>query len=143
MRKPVFFTLEELLKSDTATKHRIPNLPSWEVIEHLNELALFLDGIREAWGSGIRITSGFRCPQLNQAVGGVQLSGHQYGYACDMVPTNGKLDEFEAFLKRYLKDKAFDECLWERKTSGSRWVHFSIRSSKGLQRRKMFGLVAA
>lgn len=142
MNKPRYFELEEFLRSDTALKNRIPNYPSWEIIEHLNELALFLDGIREAWGSGIRITSGLRTPQLNTAVGGVALSSHQAGYACDMVPVNGKLNEFEAFLKRYLANKAFDECLWERKATGSRWVHFAIRSTKGLQRRKMFGLVA-
>lgn len=143
MLKPRFFTLEELLHSSTAVNKKIENLPSWEVIQNLNRLALFLDEMREAWGSGIRVSSGFRCLQLNSAVGGVSGSAHTTGNAADISPVNGKMNEFEAFLKRWLRDKNFDECIWEySKSSGSRWVHFSLYSNKGLQRHKMFGLVA-
>lgn len=143
MSKPVYFTLQELLRSDTAVRKRIENLPSWEVIDNLNRLANFLDRMREAWGSGIRVSSGYRCAQLNAAVGGVQGSAHQYGNAVDIVPVNGRMAEFEAFLRRWLADKDFDECIWEQsRSSGGRWVHFSLWSNRGLQRHKMFGLTA-
>lgn len=139
-----YFRLEEFLKSDTAVRKRIENLPSWEVVNNLNRLADFLDEMREAWGSGIRINSGFRCPQLNVAVGGVSGSAHQYGNAVDLVPVNGKMAEFEAFLKKWLVGKGFDECLWERNSrTGSKWVHFSLFSNRGEQRCKMFGMTAA
>jgi len=139
-----YFKLEEMLRSDTAIRKKIDNSPSWEVVSNLNRLAAFLDQMREAWGSGIRVSSGFRCVQLNNAVGGVQGSAHVYGNAVDISPVNGKMNEFEAFLKRWLKGKKFDQCIWETsKTSGGRWVHFSLYSNKGEQRCKMFGLTAA
>lgn len=145
MRKPKYFTIYELIHSDTATRKKIDNIPtSWDIIENLLNLALFLDEMREAWGSGIRVSSGYRCPATNQAVGGVQNSAHQYGNAADIVPVNGKMNEFEAFLKRWLKGKKFDQCIWETsKSTGGRWVHFGLFSNKGEQRCKMFGLVAA
>ena len=139
-----FFKLEEFLNSDTALRKRIPNNPSWEVVNNLSRLAAFLDELREAWGSGIRVSSGFRCYALNKAVGGVENSAHQYGNAADISPVNGKQAEFEAFLKKWLKGRKFDQCIWETsKSSGGRWVHFSLYSNKGEQRCRMFGLTAA
>ena len=139
-----YFTLQELLRSDTALRKKIDNSPSWEVVSNLSRLAEFLDQMREAWGSGIRVSSGYRCPQLNAAVGGVTGSAHQFGNAVDISPVNGKQNEFEAFLKRWLKGKKFDQAIWEQsKSSGGRWVHFSLYSNKGEQRCRMFGLQAA
>lgn len=133
-----------MLRSETALRKKIDNSPSFEIVRNLERLAEFLDQLREAWGSGIRVSSGYRCPQLNLAVGGVTNSAHQYGNAVDMVPVNGKQAEFEAFLKKWLKGRKFDQCIWETsKSSGGRWVHFSLFSNQGLQRCKMFGLTAA
>lgn len=143
MKTPKYFTLEELMKSSTALNKKIANLPSWEIIEHLNELALFLDDLREAWGGGIGVSSGFRCPRLNTVVGGVSGSAHMTGYAADIYPINGKMAEFEKFLKVYLKDKMFDSCIYETsKSTGGKWVHFSLKGSNGRQRCKIFNLVA-
>lgn len=139
-----YFTLQEFLRSDTAIRKKIDNSPSWEVVNNLSRLAAFLDELREAWGSAIRVSSGFRCVALNNAVGGVQGSAHQYGNAADISPVNGKMNEFEAFLKKWLKGRKFDQCIWETsKSTGGRWVHFSLYSNKGEQRCKMFGLTAA
>ena len=139
-----YFRLEEFLRSDTAVKKKIDNTPSWEVIKNLERLAEFLDQLREAWGSGIRVSSGFRSLQLNAAVGGVQGSAHILGNAADISPVNGKMNEFEQFLKRWLKGRKFDQVIWETsKSSGGRWVHISLFSNKGEQRCKMFGMIAA
>lgn len=139
-----YFKLEEFLRSDTAVRKKIDNSPSWEIVNNLSRLAAFLDELREAWGSGIRVSSGFRCYALNKAVGGVENSAHQYGNAADISPVNGRQAEFEAFLKRWLRGKKFDQCIWEQsKSSGGRWVHFSLYSNKGEQRCRMFGLTAA
>lgn len=144
MNKPRYFTIGELLASDTATKKRIPNVPeSWDIIENLLDLALFLDGIREAWGSGIHVNSGFRSLQLNAAVGGVQGSCHCYGLAADIRPSNGKMAEFERFLVNYLKNVPFDTVIRETsKSSGAKWIHIQHYSKKREQRRRIFDLEA-
>lgn len=135
-----YFKLEEFLVSDTAIRKKISNVPSWEVVANLSRLANFLDEMREAWGSGIRVSSGFRCPALNSAVGGVHNSAHQYGNAVDITPVNGKMAEFEAFLKRWLKGKKWDQCIYESSKTGGRWIHFGLYSNKGEQRCKLFSM---
>ncbi len=141
METPRHFRLEEFLTSSTARQRSIENMPSWEIIGHLNELALFLDGMRDAWGSGIKVTSGFRNEDLNSAVGGVETSAHMLGYAADIVPSNGRFDAFVGFLKIWLKDKGWDQCLIEEnKRKGTRWVHFGLRNRKGEQRRQLFNM---
>lgn len=86
MEESKYFKLEELLKSDTALSAQIENLPSWADVENLQELAtLVLDPIRQAWGQPLIVTSGFRSPQLNAAVGGVPTSAHMEGCAADIA----------------------------------------------------------
>lgn len=141
MKKSKYFRLEEFLTSSTARQKSIENIPSWEVIEHLNELALFLDGLRASWGSGIIISSGFRCDKLNKAVGGVPNSVHKIGYAADLQPANGDIEGFKRFVANWLQGKAFDEAILERKGKVE-WVHLQLRSNNGFQRRKVFSMVA-
>lgn len=139
MRTPIYFTLEEMLDSSIARQKGISNLPSWEIVENLNELGLFLDDIRTAWGGGITVTSGFRCPALNKAAGGVSDSLHLKGFAADIRPSNGDMAKFKVFIVNYLKDKDFDECILE-KSKKSEWVHIQLYSNKGFQRKKVFSL---
>ena len=128
-----YFKLEEFLTSSTARQKSIENLPSWEIIDHLKELADFLDGLRKDWGSGINVTSGYRNEKLNSAVGGVSTSAHRTGYAADLQPANGKMTEFVAFVKNWLKGKKFDQALIETKGK-TRWVHISLQGTGGKQR---------
>lgn len=131
-----YFALKELCSSDVATKKRIDNFPSWVVVEHLKELTeKILEPLRVAWGSGIKVNSGYRCDALNRAVGGVSTSAHKQGYAADLVPTNGKIDEFGKFVKEWLvKNRIkFDQCLWETQER-TKWVHIGLYSSTGSQR---------
>ena len=139
MTKPKYFSLEELLTSSTARQKSIENLPSWEIIEHLNELALFLDELREAWGSSIIVTSGFRNKTLNSAVGGVLESVHQIGYAADIRPANGKFKEFAKFVENWVKDKMYDQLILESNKRTS-WIHVSLYNNKHQQRRMCFVL---
>lgn len=86
MENSKYFKLEELLKSDTALASSIENLPSWLDVQNLRDLAiLVLDPIRKAWGQPLIVTSGFRSPKLNAAVGGVPTSAHMEGCAVDLV----------------------------------------------------------
>ena len=141
MVKPKYFGLEEFLESSTALKNKIKNYPSWENVEHLHKLALFLDDLRSAWGSGLRVTSGLRRKWLNDKIAGAsKTSVHQIGYAADIVPVNGKMDEFIDFVKEWAKDKMFDQIIVEN-SSKSRWVHFGLYNNAGEQRRLLFKML--
>lgn len=139
MKTPKYFDLEEFLTSSTARQKSIENMPSWEVVEHLNTLALFLDELREAWGSGIKVSSGFRNDKLNTYVGGVAGSAHRIGFAADIQPANGKFNEFVEFIKKWAKDKQFDQIIIENK-GAVRWIHIGLYNRKGEQRKMLFGM---
>ena len=85
MKNPKYFELEELLRSETALNHGIENLPAWEDVENLRELATdVLDPIRIEWGQPIKVNSGYRVVDLNVEVGGVLNSAHIVGRAADI-----------------------------------------------------------
>ena len=135
-----YFTLQEFLRSNTARENKIENLPSWENVENLQKLATFLDGLREGWGSGIRVTSGFRNEALNRLVGGVPESLHRKGFAADLYPVNGDFEGFKKFVLEWLKDKEFDEAIIEKDSKGNRLIHIQQYGNKGFQRKKVFSL---
>lgn len=132
-----YFSLKELIASTEAYKRKIDNTPGEEEKEHLEVLMEFLDDVRLKWGSAIVVSSGFRCEELNNILGGSKNSGHKYGWAADLLPANNKKLEFFEFFKEYLKDKEFDELLLERNSKGKVWIHFSLYSWQGKQRRKI------
>lgn len=136
-----YFQLEEFLESSVAKQKSVQNCPSWEVVQNLRSLAQLLDWLRQDWGSGIRVTSGFRCEKLNKAVGGVANSAHKYGYAADIQPVNGKMKEFKKFVVEWAKDKLFDEIILEH-SKKTEWIHIQQFSPNGFQRRKVFSLAA-
>lgn len=78
------FTLEELIKSSTATKLNIDNNPTEEITSNLLELSTkILQPIRNVYGKPIVISSGYRCTKLIKAVGGEASSlsiKATYGY---------------------------------------------------------------
>lgn len=85
MNIPKYFDLGELLRSDSALALGIENLPDWDDIPRLQELCLLvLDPLRNAWGQPLIVSSGFRTPELNAAVGGVPASAHIIGCAADV-----------------------------------------------------------
>lgn len=132
------FKLEEFTRSATAEKFNIDNTPNDYVIYNLDKLVVdVLDPLREAFGSQIKITSGYRCYLLNKMVCGVKNSQHMSGKAADIVPIGKSFDEFTKFIKEWLKDKDFDQCIIE--SSGkSRWIHISY--DEGHNRKKIFNI---
>ena len=84
------FTISELLKSDTALKHKLWNGAPKEAEENLRALVdEVLDPLREAYGKPVRVNSGYRCPLLNRLVGGSPNSQHTRGEAADIQPVSG------------------------------------------------------
>lgn len=83
-----YFTIVDLIRSTTADRLKIDNHPSDDVREEL-ELTVckvnLISLLAHAHGATIRVTSGYRCEQLNKAVGGVSNSLHMQGRAVDLV----------------------------------------------------------
>ena len=134
-----YFTVTELYASDTAKKYGIDNTPNSIVISHLQQLINFLNPLREAWGSAIKVTSGYRCKRLNDMVGGSKTSSHMIGYGVDLIPVNGKMDAFKKFIIDYMKNKMFDQCIIE-KSGKTEWVHIGLYNLKGQQRKMIFNI---
>lgn len=136
--KKSYFTLDELISSETAKTNKIDNTPSSEIKKHLQEVIDVINPLRDAWGSGIKISSGYRCEKLNALVGGSSTSAHKIGYAVDMIPVNGKLSEFKTFCAKYFSDKKFDQLLLEKNTkTNSEWVHLGLYNNSHLQRKQI------
>ncbi len=122
-----YFTIEEMIKSSTATAKRIDNTPNQTVIDSLTKLIeAVLDPLREWYGKPIRVNSGYRCEALNKAVGSkAKNSQHLYGEAADI--TVGSKTENEK-LFNYIKDNLpFDQLINE---SNFSWVHVSYREGR-------------
>ena len=85
------FTIQELSASATAERLTIDNTPPRAARRMLTILVeQLLDPIRRRYGAPIIVTSGYRCPALNTAVGGVANSHHIVGCAADI--TTGSIE---------------------------------------------------
>ena len=94
------FTYREFILSQEATRKSIDNIPNAEAWKNIESLAVnILQPVREKFGP-IRITSGYRSPQLNISIGGSQNSNHCLGQAADIEPlTKGvKMIDIIAFI---------------------------------------------
>lgn len=121
------FTLDEFVRSETAAHKHIDNTPSPDVVENLRALCRnVLEPARVAFGAPVYITSGYRCPALNKAVGGKPTSQHQYGEAADLqVQGVRNLKR----LYKVIKDHGiFDQLLYETNQAGAKWIHVSYTS---------------
>lgn len=127
-----YFTLKELTRSDTASRMKIGNTPTAEAVKNLTALVdNVLDPLREMYGKPIYISSGYRCPELNKAVGGVSGSQHKTGQAADI---NQRSREENARIFKLIEENLdFDQLLWE---NGGQWVHVSFRAD-GKNRRQV------
>lgn len=127
-----YFTLKELTKSSTAERLKIDNTPSAAVVKNLTALVdKVLDPLRELYGKPIYISSGYRCPRLNKAVGGVANSQHLTGQAVDI--NQGSFEENRRVFTYIEEYCDFDQLLWE---NGGQWVHVSLRAD-GKNRRQV------
>ena len=135
-----YFTIAELCESETATKYNIDNTPDPIITSHLQQLINFLNPLREAWGSAIKVSSGYRCDKLNRLVGGSKTSSHLIGYGVDLVPANGKMSDFKKFIIDYMKIRMFDQCIIE-KSGKTEWIHIGLYNAKGQQRRMIFNII--
>lgn len=123
------FSLEEMTNSGTAIRLRIANRPSAVQIENLRQLCLnVLEPVRLRFGV-TRITSGYRSPELNRAVGGVPDSQHTRGEAADIHISDMEVGrKIFDFISR---NTDFDQLLFERRVKGGcRWLHVSYTTRR-------------
>ena len=130
MRLSPNFTLAQFTRSKTATRLGLPNRPGTEHIANLRRLATSLEQVRRLLGHRLVISSGFRAPALNAAVGGAPSSRHALGLAADFTcPRHGSaLEASRAIVGSGIE---FDLLIYEY----GRWVHFQL-SPLGIEPRR-------
>ena len=130
------FTLDELTASATAKQMRIINAPGVDEVCNLCALVHnVLQPLRDAMAEAIKIGSGYRCPQLNKAVGGVSNSQHMKGEAADLC-IDGDLKKGRKWMTWIMEHCDFDQLILEHNAKGTYWVHVSFRSD-GKNRRQV------
>ena len=119
-----YFTIEEMTRSNTATRHGWDNTPNAAQKRDLLRLMDYLDGIREEFGEPIRVTSGFRSWDVNDAVGGSKKSQHLAGQAADIVPMH-KPKRLRELFDLIRKRGGYQQVIYEH-VGRSVWVHVAI-----------------
>jgi zinc D-Ala-D-Ala carboxypeptidase len=118
------FWLDEFTISQTATRMGIDNTPPPEIIARLKTVtAPGLEKVRAGpmRGNAISISSGYRCPRLNAAVGGSSSSAHLWGWATDF--NCRRFGSPLAVCKAIAaSDIEYDQLIHE----FGRWVHISF-----------------
>lgn len=139
MQLSAHFTLAELTRSTTAQRLGLDNTPPAEVLPRLVQTADMLERIRAALNAAkgapvvINVTSGYRGPAVNKAVGGVSTSDHTRGDAADwLAPAFGGPYEICRFLAPRISILGIGQVIYEavRRKDGtlSEWVHTSTRT---------------
>ena len=120
------FSLSELTKSQTAERKGIDNVPSEEHIQNLIHLAeTVLQPIRNEFGRPVVISSGYRSPELCEAIGSSSKSQHARGEAADFEIPGVDNKELATWIS---KNTEFDQLILEFYDEGdpnSGWVHCS------------------
>jgi len=120
------FTLEEMIKSETALRHDMDNTPGENEIGNLKLLCeKVLQPVRDYFGKGVKVNSGFRHPDVNAKVGGSRTSDHTRGQAADIEIPGVPNAELAEWIKDNLE---FRQLILEFYTPGvpdSGWVHVS------------------
>ena len=119
-----WFALKEFVKSNTAARLGINNNPSEDVKKNIELLVeKILDPLREKFGKPIIVTSGYRCKELNKAVGGAAKSQHMSGEAADIrTVEDSKSANKELFNLIIELGLPFDQLINEHDYD---WVHVS------------------
>jgi hypothetical protein len=123
--------LSELIRSESAKRNGLSNMPTEEHIENLKLLAeKIFEPIREHFGIPIRISSGYRSKELNQKLNGSLSSQHSKGQAIDIDMDATDISNKQIF--DFIKDNLpFDQLIYEFGHSNNPdWVHVSYNHNR-------------
>ena len=119
------FSFTELLYSNTAEQYRIKNIPNAEEMDNLLELIVYcIQPIRNKLKRPMIISSGYRCEELNNKIGGVKDSQHTKGQAVDFKVNGMTAKEVIDFIVK--NNFEFDQLINEH----NMWVHISYAKGK-------------
>ncbi len=117
------FWLSEFLQSDTASRLRLDNTPLPSELANIrNLLAPGMQSVRDCLGQPVFVSSGYRSPEVNRAVGGAVNSQHTQGQAADFkCPAFGMPSTIVQYLMRHSTQVRYDQLICE-----GTWVHISF-----------------
>ena len=117
-----YFTIAEMAKSETADCRGIDNRIPKDLLPNVENLIdKVLDPLRSWYGRPVYVNSGYRCPELNRAVGGVGTSYHLTGCAAD-IDVYSRTENQKLF--DYIRERLpYTEVGLE---GGGRWVHVAL-----------------
>ncbi len=130
-------SLTEMIISSEAKRKGINNVPTEEHLANMKKLAInIFQPIREYFNVPIHISSGYRSPALNKAIGGSSSSQHCSGEAMDIDMDGTTISNAQIF--NWIKNNlVFDQMIWEFGTDANPdWVHVSYEST-GKQRKQV------
>lgn len=115
------FTLAEMTTSEYAIRHALDNTPSPLTLERLLDTCKQMEEVRSILGNNtITVSSAYRSPTVNRAIGGSQTSAHCLGYAVDFTchKFGTPYQVVKALQSSGLK---YDQLIYE-----GTWVHISF-----------------
>ena len=121
------FTFEEAVISQTATRKGIDNTPSPEVKENMVEAAQRMEEVRDLLDAPILVSSWFRCPKLNSAIGGASTSAHVQGGAIDFTAPQFGTPQ-DVCRKIQASGLTWDQLIFE-----GTWTHISFDPKQRMQ----------
>ena len=142
MKLTQHFSLAEFVHSATAQKLGIDNSLNTSdkadqtIVRNLKALSEnILEPLREYTCQPIVISSGYRCPALNKAVGGSKTSQHLTGEACDIhIPS---IKQGRIWLEWIMDNASFDQLIWEHNKGGTYWIHISYKADPTKNRQQV------
>ena len=122
------FTLEEFEKSQTATRKGIINKAGSGEIKNLGDLCYeVLEPVRAKFDKPVTITSGYRSPELSEAIGSKATSQHCLGEAADFEIAGVSNLQVALWIENNVD---FDQLIlefWKEGEPNSGWIHVSYK----------------
>lgn len=130
------FSLSEFEASDTAARLGIDNSIPKELMQNVVDLATWLQILRNRLTKhlgkpvSIIVSSGYRCPKLNKAIGGSATSSHMSALAVDIKVPGVSVDSLFELIRELMWDMPADQVIHE----FGRWVHVGLAKAKSRPR---------
>lgn len=116
------FSVEEFTRSEAAIRLGLDNRLPANLHDNAMLVAKTLEVIRERFGGPVIVTSCYRAPGVNAAVGGSETSAHKYAFAVDFTIPGFRNSVVCEILQTLLT--GFDQIIYEFGESG--WVHLGL-----------------